>query len=438
DIIFFWVARMIMMGIKFMGDVPFHEVYIHGLVRDGEGQKMSKSKGNVLDPIDVIDGIELDELLEKRCSALMQPKMAKRIEKLTRKNFPEGISAFGTDALRFTFAALATTGRDVTLTNERIEGYRNFCNKLWNASLYVLMNTEEHDCGQNGGEIELNSADRWIKSRLQRTEKAVIQAFEQYRFDLAAQACYDFIWNEYCSWYLELSKSVLYNDDSSEAQLRGTRFTLVRVLETILRLVHPLIPFISEEIWQRIAPLAGKQGETIMLQPYPEASEALIDTAAETDMDWLMQFVLGIRRIRSGMNIEPRKLLPVLLQNASESDQNKLTAYRNMLSSIARIESIQVLSNDEPAPESATALVGEMKILIPMAGLIDKDAELKRLDKEIGKLESEHSNGIAKLGNENFVSRAPEQVVNKHRQHVEELALALKKLKEQRAKIAAI
>jgi len=438
DIIFFWVARMIMMGIKFMGDVPFHEVYIHGLVRDGEGQKMSKSKGNVLDPIDVIDGIKLEELLEKRCSGLMQPRMAKRIEKLTRKNFPDGISPFGTDALRFTFAALATTGRDVTLTNERIEGYRNFCNKLWNASRYVLMNTEEHDCGQSGGDIELNSADRWIISRLQHTEKAVAQAFEQYRFDLAAQACYEYIWNEYCDWYLELSKAVLYNDDSSETQLRGTRHTLVQVLETILRLVHPLIPFISEEIWQRIAPLAGKQGDTIMLQPYPVAENKHNDIDAEADMGWLMQFVLGIRRIRSGMNIEPRKLLPVLLQNASESDQNRLAAYKNMLSSIARIESIQVLNSNELAPESATSLVGEMKLLIPMAGLIDKEAELNRLDKEIGKKQSEHEKGIVKLENENFVTRAPKEVVDKLRQHVGDLTMSLEKLKEQREKIAAI
>jgi len=438
DIIFFWVARMIMMGIKFMGDVPFHEVYIHGLVRDGEGQKMSKSKGNVLDPIDVIDGIKLDDLLDKRRKGLMQPKMAPRIEKQTRKNFPDGISAFGTDALRFTFSALATTGRDITLTNKRIEGYRNFCNKLWNASLYVLMNTEEHDCGQNGGDIELNSADRWITSRLQRTEQTVTQAFDQYRFDLAAQACYEFIWNEYCSWYLELSKSVLYNDDSNEAQLRGTRRTLVRVLETILRLVHPMIPFISEEIWQRIAPLAGKQGDTIMLQPYPEADDQRIDAEAEADMDWLMQFVLGIRRIRSGMNIEPRKLLPVLLQNASKSDLNRQTTYNNMLSSIARIESIEILDGNKQAPESATALVGEMKLLIPMAGLIDKDAELKRLDKDIGKKQSEYEKGIAKLENEKFVSRAPKDIVDKLRQHVEDLATALQKLKEQRGKIAAI
>ncbi len=438
DIIFFWVARMIMMGIKFMDDVPFHEVYIHGLVRDNEGQKMSKSKGNVLDPIDVIDGISLDDLLDKRTSGLMQPKMAQRIEKVTRKNFPDGIDAFGTDALRFTFAALATTGRDITLTNERIEGYRNFCNKLWNASRYVLMNTEGHDCGQSGGDIELNTADRWIISRLQHAEKAVTQAYEQYRFDLAAQACYEFIWNEYCDWYLELSKSVLYNDDSNEAQLRGTRCTLVRVLETVLRLIHPLIPFITEEIWQRVAPLAGKQGDTIMLQPYPVANEDRIDTGAEADMDWLMQFVLGIRRIRSGMDIKPSKLLPVIMQNASHTDHEKLSAYQQMLTSLAKIESISTLDANEQAPESATALVGEMKLLIPMAGLIDKDAELKRLDKEIGKKESEHANGTAKLENENFVSRAPEQVVNKQRQHVAELALSLEKLKEQRDKIAAI
>ena len=445
DIIFFWVARMIMMGLKFMGDVPFHEIYIHGLVRDAEGQKMSKSKGNVLDPIDIIDGIELEALIHKRTSGMMQPHLAKKIEKQTRKNFPDGIPAFGTDALRFTFAAMASTGRDIILSMDRLDGYRNFCNKLWNAARYVLMNTEEHDCGVKNGkessDIELSVADRWILSRLQETEKQVKEAIETYRFDHMAQSIYEFTWHEYCDWYLELTKPVLMNDNSSTAAKRGTRRTLIQVLETLLRLAHPLMPFITEEIWQRVAPLAGvnKQNrpgtETIMLQPYPLADDSLIDPQSVTEIEWVKNFILGVRKIRSSMDIKPGKPLPVLLQNGTDSDKQLLERNHHYLESLAKLENIDWLEAHQEAPESATALVGEMKLLIPMAGLIDKAAELKRLNKEIEKLETDIARVESKLQNENFVSKAPEAVIEKERTKISEASASMEQLKEQRSKI---
>ncbi|NNG12984.1 MAG: valine--tRNA ligase, partial [Halobacteria archaeon] len=357
DIIFFWVARMIMMGLRFMGDVPFREIYIHGLVRDAHGQKMSKSKGNVLDPIDLIDGIDLESLVAKRRAGLMQPQMADRIEKLTRKDFPEGIPAFGTDALRFTYAALASTGRDINFDLGRIEGYRNFCNKLWNAARYVLLNTENQDCGLDDGEIELNAADRWITSKFQKTAQEVVESINSYRFDLAAQAIYSFTWDEYCDWYLELSKSVLMDVKCSAAARRGTRKTLISVMESLLRLAHPVIPFITEEIWQRMAPLAGSVGSTIMRQPYPEADVTRIDQAAIEEIDWVKNFIIGVRKIRSGMNIDPRKPLPVLLQNGMDVDQLRLAEYRHYLVSVGRVESVEWLKAGTVAPESATALV---------------------------------------------------------------------------------
>ncbi len=435
DIIFFWVARMIMMGKKFIGDVPFREIYIHGLVRDAHGQKMSKSKGNVLDPIDLIDGIELEALVQKRTTGLMQPEMAKKIEKQTRGDFPDGIPAFGTDALRFTFASLASTGRDINFDLGRIEGYRNFCNKLWNAANYVLMQTEGQDCGQGGEEVELSTADRWITSRLQRAEQIVNTAIGNYRFDLAASAIYEFTWDEYCAWYLELSKPVLYSDESSEAQKRGTRRTLVRVLETLLRLAHPIIPYITEEIWQRIATLAGRSGNTIMLQAYPQADEGKIDAAAESEMQWVMDFIVGVRKIRSGMNIAPGKPLPVLLANASSQDAARLEANTAFFRSLAKLESVTLLAAGEEAPESATALVGEMKLLVPMAGLIDKEAELARLGKEIERLEKEVQRLNGKLSNDKFVGKAPEAVVQKERDKLAEANSSLESFREQRARI---
>ena len=438
DIIFFWVARMIMMGLKFTGEVPFREVYITGLVRDAEGQKMSKSKGNVLDPIDLIDGIGLEDLVAKRTIGLMQPEMARKIEKATRKHFPEGIPAYGTDALRFTLASLATQGRDIKFDTGRIEGYRNFCNKLWNAARYVLMNTEGQECGQSGGEVALTLADRWIISRLQLAEQQVTEAIHNYRFDLASQAIYEFTWNEYCDWYLEFSKTVLTSAQSSASSLRGTRRTLVRVLETLLRLAHPIMPFITEEIWQRVAPLAGKQGSTIMLQPYPVPQPDKIDEAAVTEMNWVMSFILGVRSIRSGMNIAPAKPLPVLLQNGSEQDRAWLGNNRPYLTNLGRLESISWLEADKHAPESATALVGAMKVLIPLAGLIDKQAELTRLGKEIEKIRKDLSRSESKLANQDYVNRAPAAVVAEERQRIADFSTALQKLTEQQTRMQGL
>ena len=440
DIIFFWVARMIMMGLKFMGDVPFKEIYIHGLVKDSHGQKMSKSKGNVLDPIDLIDGIELEPLVKKRTTGLMNPKDAPKIEKQTRKDFPDGIPAFGTDALRFTFASLASNGRDINFDMGRIEGYRNFCNKIWNAARYVLMHTEEQDCGQNGGDIELTAADRWIISRLQATTKTAEGAIKSYRLDHMAQAIYDFTWNEYCDWYLELSKTVLFDDNASDAVKRGTRHTLVHVLETILRLAHPTMPYITEEIWQRIAPLAGikdagSDATSIMLQAYPEFNETKFDQAAIDEVEWIKNFIIGIRQIRSGMDIKPSKALPVLLQNGSDSDKALFETHENYLKKLAKLESITWLNSGDDAPESAISLVGEMKLLIPMAGLIDKDAELKRLDKEIEKLTKNSKQLEGKLSNPGFTDKAPEAVVQKERDKLAEIQAALNNLQQQKDKI---
>jgi valyl-tRNA synthetase len=437
DIIFFWVARMIMMTLHLREEIPFHTVYVHGLVRDSHGQKMSKSKGNVLDPIDLIDGIDLDTLLAKRTQGMMLPHLREKIEKQTRKEFPEGIAAYGTDALRYTYYSLASTGRDINFDVGRIEGFRNFCNKIWNAARYVLLNTEEHDCGQQGGEVELSLADRWIISRLQRTEAAVEQAIANYRFDHASQAIYDFIWNEYCDWYLELSKPVLWDENASEAQLRGTRRTLVRVLETTLRMAHPLMPFITEEIWQRIAPLAGVHGETIMLQSYPEADESKFDSTAEADIEWLQGVILSIRNIRGEMNIPPSRALNVLLNNGSNEDQRRLSENSKSLSKLAKLESIEWAGEGE-LPMSATQLVGNMEILVPMADLIDKEAELTRLSKEIDKLSKEIQRLDGKLSNANFVDRAPAEVVAKEREKLDAQRQALTKLEQQAEKIRSL
>ena len=444
DIIFFWVARMIMMGLKFMHDVPFHEVYVHGLVRDSQGQKMSKSKGNVLDPIDLIDGIGLEELVAKRTSGMMQPQLAAKIDKQTRREFPDGIPSFGTDSLRFTFAALAATGRDIKFDMGRIEGYRNFCNKLWNASRFVLMNTEGQDCGLHDGAIERSLADRWILSRLQKTKRTVSEAIDGYRFDQAAQALYEFTWNEYCDWYLELCKPVLNDDTASEAAKRGTRRTLVRVLESLLRLAHPIMPFITEEIWQRVAPLTGKTeaGEramtSIMLQPYPIHRAALLNETAEIEMQWVMQFILGIRKIKGEMNIAPGKPVPVLLADSSENDRAWAGRHRAYLDFLARTESITVLESGDAGPESATALVGNMKILIPLAGLIDKDAELARLEKEITRLRQDIGRTEQKLANPSFVDKAPAAVVTKERDRMTQSQAALQDLSVQAEKIRAL
>ena len=435
DIIFFWVARMIMMTLKFTDQVPFKKVYVHGLVRDAEGQKMSKSKGNVLDPLDLIDGISLDALLEKRTAGLMQPQMAQKIDKRTRKEFPDGINAYGTDALRLTFLSLASTGRDIKWDMGRLEGYRTFCNKLWNAARYVLMNTEGEDCGLQGGDIELSLADRWIISVLQRAEQEISDAMESFRFDQASAALYDFILKEYCDWYLELSKPVLYSDDYSDAQKRGTRRTLVRVLEAILRLSHPFMPFITEEIWQRVKVLAGVEGDTVMLARYPDVAAERIDSRAEQDVEWLKGVITAVRNIRGEMRIAPGKELTVYLHNGDEQDQQRLNNNRGFLCRLARLDQIIWLDADGSAPPSATQLVGRMEILVPMAGLIDKNAEIERLGKEINRLKQDVARIEGKLKNPGFADKAPAEVVNKEREKLNEHRSALAKLEEQLEKI---
>ena len=436
DIIFFWVARMIMMTLHFRQEVPFHTVYVHGLVRDNDGQKMSKSKGNVLDPIDLIDGIDLESLVAKRTAGMMQPKLAARIEKNTRKNFAEGIAPYGTDALRFTYFSLASTGRDIKFDIGRIEGFRNFCNKIWNAARYVLMNCENEDCGLAAdADIELSLADRWINSRLQETATEVERAVANYRLDMASQALYEFIWNEYCDWYLELSKPVLWDDNASPAAKRGTRKTLIQVLETWLRLLHPLMPFITEEIWQTVAPLAGKSGPTIMLQPYPVADDKAVDSAANADIEWLKGVIIGVRNIRGEMNIPPGKELSVILANGGERDQERLEKNAPFLKKLAKLSDITWLPAGEQAPVAATALVGELEILVPMAGLINQDAELARLGREIDKLEKDLARIQGKLSNAAFVDKAPAAVVDKEREKMQAQQQALEKLQEQAQRI---
>jgi valyl-tRNA synthetase len=434
DIIFFWVARMIMMGLKFMDDVPFHEVYIHGLIRDPDGQKMSKSKGNVLDPLDLIDGVSLEALLEKRTTGLMQTHLKPKIEEATRRQFPDGIEEFGADALRFTFASLATTGRDIRFDLGRIEGYKNFCNKLWNASRYVLMNTEELD----DGAVEFSTADRWIRSRMQVTVSSLHDCMKSYRLDLAAQAIYEFTWHEFCDWYLELSKPVLQSDDTSEEQKRGTRRTLIETLESILRMLHPLMPFVTDEIWATVAPRAGIEGETIMLRPYPEADPDLSDSEAEAELEWVMQFILGIRQIRGEMDISPGKSLPVLLEQSTERD--RLFTERNnlLLKRVGRVESVLPLEDGEEAPASATALLNNMRLLVPMAGLIDVAAEKSRLGKQRDKADTDLSKALAKLANESFVNNAPEAVVTQERDRVAEFKQQIAQLDEQIAKLDSL
>ncbi|WP_339486168.1 valine--tRNA ligase [Pseudomonas sp. EL_65y_Pfl2_R95] len=444
DIIFFWVARMIMLTMHLVKDedgtpqVPFKTVYVHGLVRDGQGQKMSKSKGNVLDPLDIVDGIDLESLLEKRTSGMMQPKLAEKIAKQTRAEFPEGIAAYGTDALRFTNLSLASTGRDIKFDMGRVEGYRNFCNKIWNAANFVIENTDGHDTGINGEAVELSSVDRWIISQLQRTEADVTRHLDAFRFDLAASALYEFIWDEYCAWYLELVKPVLWDENAPIERQRGTRRTLIRVLEVALRLAHPFMPFITEEIWQRIKTQAGVAGDTIMLQAWPVANEARIDAAAEGDIEWVKALMLGLRQIRGEMNISMAKRIDIILKNASTEDQRRLQDNAPLLNKLAKLESVSILAAGEEPPLSATALVGDMEVLVPMAGLIDKAAELGRLDKEIQRLEGEVKRVGGKLGNAGFVDKAPPEVIEKERAKLAEAEQALGKLAEQRSRIASL
>jgi len=441
DIIFFWVARMIMMGEYFMEDVPFREVYVTGLIRDSEGQKMSKSKGNVIDPIDLIDGISADDLVAKRTQGLMQPQMASKIEKTTRKAFPDGFPAFGTDALRFTLAALATTGRDIKFDLGRIEGYRNFCNKLWNASRFVLMNVEGHDCTASPDAAEHRTlADRWILDRLAVTAATATQQLDAYRFDLAAQTLYEFTWHDYCDWYLELTKPVLNDAATAEAVKRATRNTLVTVLEALLRLLHPVIPFITEAIWTSVKPHAGVGDdiEFLVQRSWPGRDGFPRDAAATAELDWVKDFITGLRRIRAEMDIAPGKPLPVLVKNWTEMDQERFERHRRLLEFLAKPESVTWLDAADEAPESAMALVDEMQLLIPLAGLIDKDAELARLDKEIAKLDKNLEQSEKRLANESFVDRAPAEVVQKERDRVAEMQASRDQLAAQRERIRAM
>jgi len=442
DIIFFWVARMIMMTMHFNKDengkpqVPFKTVYVTGLIRDDNGDKMSKSKGNVLDPLDMIDGIDLESLVTKRTGNMMQPKLAAKIEKDTRKVFAGGIEAHGTDALRFTLAAMASTGRDINWDMSRLEGYRNFCNKLWNASRYVLMNTEEQDCGfTNELAKEYSLADRWILGQFEQTVKVFTEHLDNYRFDLAANTIYDFTWNEFCGWYLELTKPVIIQ--GTQDQQRGTRHTLITVLESLLRLMHPLMPYITETIWQRVAPLAALNtvDTSIMVQAFPVFNETNVDSDSMADLEWVKQFILAIRNIRGEMDISPNTPLNVLLKNVSSEDQRRLDENKAFLASLAKLESFTALSDGEQAPASATAMVGSLEVLIPMAGLIDVAAEVARLNKQLEKLEKELGRVTGKLNNEKFVSKAPEAVLNKEKAIFAELSEAKAKLVEQKTTI---
>ncbi|BDQ65252.1 valine--tRNA ligase [Shewanella xiamenensis] len=447
DIIFFWVARMIMMTMHFIKDedgkpqVPFKTVYVTGLIRDEAGNKMSKSKGNVLDPLDMIDGIDLEALVEKRTGNMMQPQLAAKIEKSTRKEFENGIEAHGTDALRFTLAAMASTGRDINWDMKRLDGYRSFCNKLWNASRYVLMNTEGQDCGPNspdyqGGEMELSLADRWIIGLFNQTVKTYDDHMANYRFDLAANTLYEFTWNQFCDWYLELTKPVLQN--GNEAQMRGTRHTLVNVLEAMQRLMHPMMPYITETIWQRVKPLTGAQGDTIMLAPFPSYDAAKVDATAMADLEWVKQVIVAVRNIRAELNIAPSKPLNALLRGVSAQDKARVEANQAFFTTLARLESMTILGEGETAPMSTTGLIGEMELLIPMAGLVDVAAEMARIDKQLEKLTQEIARIEGKLSNEGFVAKAPPAVIDKERAKMADLSRDMDKLKEQKAEFAKL
>lgn len=411
DIIFFWVARMIMMGLKFMGDVPFREVYIHGLIRDSHGQKMSKSKGNVLDPIDLIDGIELEPLVKKRTTGLMQPHMAPAIEKITRKDFPDGIPAFGCDALRFTFATLATNGRDIRFDLGRIEGNRNFCNKLWNAARYVLMSTAEHDIEPVAPTA---SADLWITSRLDQTIAEVGGHIDAYRMDLAAQRLYEFVWNEYCGWYLELSKPALQTGNAEEQN--ATRYTLLNVLECALRTLHPFMPFITEEIWQMLKAPLNIEGDSIMLQSLPLAGEC--DQQSEQDIGWLQQVLQGIRNIRAELNVAPGKMLDVAFQGGSQTDRQRQQLFDSLLQGVGRIASMTWLEDDADTSQYSVALVGDLKVLVSLKGLVDLEDELARLGKLLQREQADLKKSEGKLGNSRFVDNAPPAVVEQEHQRL--------------------
>jgi len=444
DIIFFWVARMIMMTMHFMKNedgtpqVPFKTVYVHGLVRDGEGQKMSKSKGNVLDPLDLIDGVDLETLVQKRTTGLMNPKQAAKIEKSTRKEFPEGIQAYGTDAVRFTFCALANTGRDIKFDMKRVEGYRNFANKIWNATRFVMMNCEEQVIGQEVRQDLWELPEQWIVSRLQKAQASVQTAFATYRLDLAAQAIYEFIWNEYCDWYVELTKPVLNDENVSVERKAEVRRVLLAVMEASLRLAHPLMPYLTEEIWQTLAPKLNISGETIMLAQYPVADQALINEQAEADMQWLQGLIGAVRNIRGEMGLGNARLLPVLLQNTTEAEKAQIARIEPLFKALAKVESITFLADAEQPPLSSSSVVGHVSVFVPMKGLIDPKAELGRLQKDLDKVQKQHDQIATKLGNEGFVAKAPAAVVEGEKVKLAEFADQLAKIKANMEQIAAL
>ena len=444
DIIFFWVARMIMMTMHFMKNedgtpqVPFKTVYVHGLVRDGEGQKMSKSKGNVLDPLDLIDGVDLETLVQKRTTGLMNPKQAAKIEKSTRKEFPEGIQAYGTDAVRFTFCALANTGRDIKFDMKRVEGYRNFANKIWNGTRFVMMNVEGQTVGQAARPELWELPEQWIVSRLQKAEAAVQQAFATYRLDLAAQAIYEFIWNEYCDWYVELTKPVLNDENVAEERKAEVRRVLLAVMEASLRLAHPIMPYLTEEIWQTLAPKIGLGGDTIMTAAYPVADTAKINDQAEADMQWLQGLIGAVRNIRGEMGLGNARLLPVLLQNTTESEKAQIARIEPLVKALAKVESITFLTDAEQPPLSSSSVVGHVSVFVPMKGLIDPKAELGRLQKDLDKVQKQHDQIAGKLSNEGFVAKAPAAVVEGEKVKLAEFADQLVKIKANMDQIAAL
>ena len=454
DIIFFWVARMIMMTMHFVKNedgtpqVPFKTVYVHGLVRDGNGQKMSKSKGNVLDPIDLIDGIELEALVEKRTSNMMNPKDAAKIEKQTRKEFPEGIPAFGTDALRFTFTSLASTGRDINFDLKRVEGYRNFCNKIWNASRFVLMNCVDGDSNAKPIDQTANPdvwelPEKWIMSRLNSSVKDIHQHFAQYRLDMVSQDIYEFIWNEYCDWYVELAKASLNDDSVSDERKAQIRYVLLHVLETALRFTHPIMPYLTEQIWQTIAPLLGRKNtDSIVVADYPQTDDSQISEQTEADMAWLQELIASVRNIRGEMKLGNAVRLPVLLQNVSSDEDARLSRIKNQFKALAKVESLEIINSgdgsDQKIPLSSSSMVGQLRVLVPMKGLIDPTAELARLGKAHEKLQKQ-ADGIArKLGNEGFVSKAPAEVVDAETTKLAELEGQIKTMAGQMEQLKAL